>query len=143
MSKSEFEPRIVVFACNWCSYAAMDLAGTSRIQYPPNVRIVRVMCSSRVTPEMVLTALAEGADAVLITGCHPGDCHYLVGNYKTLARYTLLKNVLDELGLGDRVRLEWFSAGEGERFAQYVRSFVEEIKERVVNLQASTPEGGR
>ena len=143
MSESEFEPRIVVFACNWCSYAAMDLAGTSRIQYPPNVRIVRVMCSSRVTPEMVLTALAEGADAVLITGCHPGDCHYLVGNYKTLARYTLLKNVLDELGLGDRVRLEWFSAGEGERFAQYVRSFVEEIKERVVNLQASTPEGGR
>lgn len=143
MSESEFEPRIVVFACNWCSYAAMDLAGTSRIQYPPNVRIVRVMCSSRVTPEMVLTALAEGADAVLITGCHPGDCHYLVGNYKTLARYTLLKNVLDELGLGDRVRLEWFSAGEGERFAQYVRSFVEEIKKRVVNFQASTPEGGR
>jgi len=128
MSKSKFEPKIVVFACNWCSYAAMDLAGTSRIQYPPNARIVRVMCSSRVTPEMVLTALAEGADAVLITGCHPGDCHYLVGNYKTLARYTLLKKVLDELGLGDRVRLEWFSAGEGERFAQYVRSFVEEIK---------------
>ena len=142
MSKSMPEPKIVVFACNWCSYAAMDLAGTSRIQYPPNVRIVRVMCSSRVTPEMVLTALAEGADAVLITGCHPGDCHYLVGNYKTLARYVTLKKALDELGLGDRVRLEWFSAGEGERFAQYVRSFVEEVKKGMISPEMSAPEGG-
>ena len=141
MSKPDFEPKIIVFACNWCSYAAMDLAGTSRIQYPHNVRIVRVMCSSRVTPEMVLTALAEGADAVLITGCHPGDCHYLVGNYKTLARYTLLKKVLDDLGLGDRVRLQWFSAGEGERFAQYVRSFVEEVKKGALSPKSSTPEG--
>lgn len=125
---SQFEPRIVVFTCNWCSYAAVDLAGTSRTTYPHNVRIVRVMCSSRLTPELVLKALAEGADAVLITGCHPGDCHYISGNYKTLRRYLLLKKMLEQLGLGDRVRLAWFSAAEGERFAQFIREFVEEVR---------------
>ncbi len=125
---SGFEPKIVVFACNWCSYAGIDLAGTSRIEYPPNVSVVRVMCSSRVTPEMVLKALQRGADGVLITGCHPGDCHYITGNYNTLRRYYLLKRILNELGLGERVHLEWISASEGERFAKVAHEFVERIR---------------
>lgn len=124
----QFEPRIVVFACNWCSYAGIDLAGTSRIRYPHNVRIVKVMCSGRVHPEMVLKALMEGADGVLITGCHPGDCHYISGNYKTMRRYLLLKKVLKELGLSDRVWLEWVSASEGERWARIASAFVEHIR---------------
>ena len=117
-----------MFACNWCSYNAMDLAGTSRIQYPPNVRVIRVMCSSRVSPEMVLLALSNGADGVLITGCHPGDCHYVSGNYATLRRFKLLKKLLKELGLEKRVELEWFSASEGEKFAKYITEFVERIR---------------
>lgn len=128
MSSKNFEPRIVVFACNWCSYAGIDLAGTSRIRYPPNLRVVRVMCSSRVNPEMVLAALANGADGVLITGCHPGDCHYISGNYHTLRRYVFLKKLLKELGLEERVKLEWISASEGERFAKVASEFVEHIK---------------
>lgn len=128
MSGGEFEPRIVVFACNWCSYAGIDLAGTSRIKYPHNVRIVKVMCSGRVHPEMVLKALEEGADGVLITGCHPGDCHYISGNYKAMRRYLLLKKLLGELGLSDRVRLEWVSASEGERWARVSSDFVEHIR---------------
>jgi len=124
-----FEPRVVVFACNWCSYAGIDLAGTSRIRYPHNVRIIKVMCSSRVHPEMVLRALAEGADGVLITGCHlPADCHYISGNYKTLRRYVLLKKLLKQLGLEDRVRLEWISASEGDRWAKVATDFVEHIR---------------
>ncbi|MEM0361413.1 MAG: hydrogenase iron-sulfur subunit [Sulfolobales archaeon] len=124
----QFEPRIVVFACNWCSYAGIDLAGTSRIRYPHNVRIVKVMCSGRVHPEMVLKALREGADGVLITGCHPGDCHYISGNYKTMRRYLLLKKLLKELGLSDRVWLEWVSASEGDRWAKIASAFVEHIR---------------
>ncbi len=123
-----FEPKIVIFACNWCSYAGLDLAGTSRLSYPHNVRVVRLMCSSRVTPEMVLMALAKGADGVLITGCHPGDCHYISGNYHTMRRYFLLKKLLRQLGLEERVRLEWISASEGERAAKIITEFVEEIR---------------
>lgn len=125
---TEFEPKIIVFACNWCSYAGIDLAGTARLQYPPNVTVIKVMCSSRVTPEMVLKALERGADGVLITGCHPGDCHYISGNYHTLRRYHILKKMLKELGLDGRVRLEWVSASEGEKFARVAKEFVDEIK---------------
>lgn len=125
---SEFEPRIIVFACNWCSYAGIDLAGTSRMEYPPNLSVVRVMCSSRVSPEMILKALERGADGVLITGCHPGDCHYISGNYNTLRRYHLLKKILRELGLEERVSLEWISASEGEKFVRVAKDFVEKIR---------------
>jgi coenzyme F420-reducing hydrogenase delta subunit len=125
---SEFQPKIVVFACNWCSYAGIDLAGSSRLEYPPNLSVVRVMCSSRVSIEMILKALERGADGVLVTGCHPGDCHYITGNYNTLRRYHLLRKMLEDLGLNGRVRLEWISASEGERFAQVAKEFVEEIK---------------
>lgn len=128
MGEEGFEPRIVVFACNWCSYAGIDLAGTSRIRYPHNVRIIKTMCSGRVHPEMVLKALESGADGVLITGCHPADCHYISGNYKTMRRYLLLKKVLQELGLADRVRLEWISASEGDRWARVASEFVEHIR---------------
>ncbi len=124
----DFEPRIIVFACNWCSYAGIDLAGTLRIRYPHNVRIIRVMCSGRVHPEMVLLALYEGADGVMITGCHPGDCHYISGNYKTLMRYLLLKKLLKELNLDERVALEWISASEGDRWTKIITNFVEHIR---------------
>ncbi|PCN51043.1 methyl-viologen-reducing hydrogenase subunit delta [Candidatus Geothermarchaeota archaeon ex4572_27] len=128
MSGEKWEPKIVVFACNWCSYAGMDLAGTSRKKYPPNPRVIRVMCSSRVSPEMVIKALADGADGVLITGCHPGDCHYVTGNYQTMKRYHLLKKMLDELGFGDRVRLEWISASEADKYVKVITEFVEHIR---------------
>ncbi len=124
-----FEPRIVGILCNWCSYTGADLAGTSRMKYPPNVRVVRVMCSGRVDPTFVLKALSEGADGVLIAGCHPGDCHYINGNIKTMRRYPLLKKMLKEFGVEDkRVRLEWVSASEGDRFAQIVKDMTEDIK---------------
>ena len=128
MNGEEFEPRIIVFACNWCSYAGIDLAGTSRIRYPHNIRVVKTMCSSRVTPEMVLDALKNGADGVLITGCHPGDCHYISGNYLTLRRYYLLKKFLKQMGLGDRVALVWISASEGEKWAKVAKEFTEHIR---------------
>lgn len=124
-----FEPKIVAFCCNWCSYAGADLAGTSRMQYSPNIRIIRVMCSGRVSPLFVLKALSLGADGVLILGCHPGDCHYIEGNYKTLRRMPLLKKVLNQLGIEEeRVQLEWVSAAEGARFAEVTNSFTETIK---------------
>ncbi|MCD6457297.1 MAG: hydrogenase iron-sulfur subunit [Thermoproteales archaeon] len=128
MNGEEFEPRIIVFACNWCSYAGIDLAGTSRIRYPHNIRVVKTMCSSRVTPEMVLDALKNGADGVLITGCHPGDCHYISGNYLTLRRYYLLKKFLKQMGLEDRVALVWISASEGEKWAKVAKEFTEHIR---------------
>ncbi len=125
-----FEPKIVGFLCNWCSYAGADLAGTLRMKYPPNVRIIRVMCSGRVDPTFILKALACGADGVLICGCHPGDCHYMKGNYQTLRRIPLLKKMLKQLGVEEeRVRLEWVSASEGDRFAAIVRNMTAEIKE--------------
>ncbi len=123
------EPKIVVFACNWCSYAAMDLAGTSRMSYPPNIRVVRVMCSGRIDPQFVLKAFQEGASGVLIAGCHPGDCHYMEGNYKALRRFILLKRMLEKLGIEkERFRLEWISASEGEKFMRVANEMVEELK---------------
>jgi len=125
----KFEPKIVAFCCNWCSYAGADLAGTSRIQYSPNIRIIRVMCSGRVSPLFVLKALSVGADGVLVLGCHPGDCHYIEGNYKTLRRIPLLKKMLKQFGIEEeRVRLEWVSASEGARFAEVANSFTKTIK---------------
>ena len=122
----EFEPKIVGFLCNWCSYTGADLAGTSRIQYPPNIRVIRVMCSSSVDPIYILRALMEGADGVLIGGCHPGDCHYINGNYKARRRVVLLKNILETLGMEkERVWIRWVSASEGQKFADTVTEMVE------------------
>jgi F420-non-reducing hydrogenase iron-sulfur subunit len=124
-----FEPKIVGFLCNWCSYSGADLAGTSRIKYPPNVAIIRVMCSGRVDPVFVLKAFQSGADGVLICGCHPGECHYSEGNYKAARRIPLLKSMLAGLGIEDkRVRLEWVSASEGDRFAAVVKDMTEQIR---------------
>jgi len=129
MTESEFEPKIVGFLCNWCSYAGADLAGVSRIQYPPNLRILRVMCSGRVDPVFILEAFRSGADGVLVAGCHPGDCHYLTGNYKAENRVLMLKRFLEQLGLeSERLRLEWVSASEGERFAEIVKDMTEEVR---------------
>jgi F420-non-reducing hydrogenase iron-sulfur subunit len=130
MAKEEFEPRIIGFLCNWCSYAGADLAGVSRIQYPPNIRIIRVMCSGRIDPVFVLEAFKDGADGVLIAGCHlPSDCHYIDGNSKALKRTAMLKKALECFGIEpERLRLEWVSASEGDRFAALVREMVEEVK---------------
>jgi F420-non-reducing hydrogenase iron-sulfur subunit len=126
---SDFEPKIVGFLCNWCSYAGADLAGTSRIQYPPNIRIIRVMCSGAVDSVYVMRALLEGADAVLIAGCHPGDCHYIDGNYKARRRFVLLRSILGTLGLDeDRIFLRWVSASEGRKFAETVAQITEEVR---------------
>jgi F420-non-reducing hydrogenase iron-sulfur subunit len=125
----DFEPNIIGFLCNWCSYAGADLAGTSRIKYPPNIKSIRAMCSGRVDPVMVLEALKKGADGVLIAGCHPGDCHYQSGNYKTNRRVRLLKKHLTYMGIEpERVRFEYISASEGQKFASVVTDFVGEIK---------------
>ncbi len=125
----EYEPLIVSFCCNWCSYAGADLAGVSRLQYPPNIRIIRVMCSSMVHPNLVIEALTNGADGVLICGCHPGDCHYEDGNLKTEKRADAIFLMLEDFGLEpERFRLEWVSASEGPKFAQVAREFTEQIK---------------
>jgi len=125
-----FEPRIVGFLCNWCAYGGADLAGTSRLQYPTNVDIIRVMCSGRVDPTFVLKAFQLGADGVLICGCHPGDCHYSEGNYKTARRVPILIKLLEQFGIEpERLRLEWVSASEGERFAAIVNEMTEQIRE--------------
>lgn len=124
-----FEPKIVGILCNWCSYTGADLAGTSRKKYAPNIRIVRVMCSGRVEPQFVIKAFQKGADGVLICGCHPGDCHYQDGNKKTARRIPLLKKMLAQFGIEDeRVRLDWVSASEGDRFAAIVNDMTEEIR---------------
>ncbi len=125
-----FEPRIVCFFCKWCTYAGADLAGTSRKQYPPNGVVVRVNCSGRVDPQHILWAFREGADAVLIGGCHPGDCHYQDGNYKTMRRISLLKRMLEDFGIEpDRLRLEWISAAEGDKLVRVMNDFVKDVKE--------------
>jgi F420-non-reducing hydrogenase iron-sulfur subunit len=125
----EFEPSIVGFLCNWCSYAGADLAGTSRMKYPTNVKSIRVMCSGRVDPVFILEALTKGADGVLVAGCHPGDCHYQSGNYKTNRRIKLLKKLLIDMGIEqERVRFEYISASEGQKFASVVTDFVSELK---------------
>jgi F420-non-reducing hydrogenase iron-sulfur subunit len=130
MEPGNFEPKIIGFLCNWCAYAGADLAGISRIQYPPNIRIIRVMCSGRVDPLFVLEALKNGADGVLIGGCHPpSDCHYLSGNFKAWRRTLLLKRVLAQFGIEpERLRIEWISASEGDKFARVVKEMVEELK---------------
>ncbi len=129
-----FEPRIVAFLCNWCAYTGADLAGTSRIQYPPNVRIIRLMCSGAVDPVYVIKPLLDGADGVLIGGCHPGDCHYQEGNYKARRRVAILKNILRQMGFDEeRVWLRWISASEGQLFAETVTEMVEALKEKGPN----------
>ena len=130
MSDDNFEPKIVGFLCNWCSYRAADLAGTARISYAPNVRIIRVMCSGRVDPSFVLKALSLGADGVMIAGCHPGECHYVEQNYKAMRRYHLLKHTLQAMGIDEkRVRLVWASAAEGQQLADAIDALVEDIRQ--------------
>ena len=123
-----FEPKILGFLCNWCSYAGADLAGVSRIQYPPNLRIIRVMCTGRIDPVLPLEALANGADGVIVMGCHPGDCHYVTGNYEAERKIKMLRKLIAPLGLAERLRLEWVSASEGARFAEIVGNFTSHIK---------------
>jgi F420-non-reducing hydrogenase iron-sulfur subunit len=127
-SQKAFTPNIVAFACNWCSYAGADAAGVNRIQHSPNFRIIRTMCSGRVTPAFVLKALKAGADGVLVSGCHFGDCHYIFGNYKAVDQFEKTKALVKTLGLDEkRIRLEWVSAAEGPRWAQVINEFVEQI----------------
>jgi F420-non-reducing hydrogenase iron-sulfur subunit len=129
MSSGAFEPRLVGFLCNWCSYTGADLAGTARMTYAPNVRIIRVMCSGRVDPQFVLKAFKEGADGVLISGCHFGDCHYQEGNYKAMRRFKLLSKMLEQFGIEkERFRLEWVSAAEGNKFQHICNEFTEQIR---------------
>jgi len=129
MSENNFEPKILGFLCNWCSYRAADLAGSARIKYAPNVRIVRVMCSGRVDPTFVLKALAQGADGVMVAGCHPGECHYLEQNYKAMRRYAMLKHTLDSLGIEpERVKLVWASAAEGQQLAEAIDQLTESVR---------------
>lgn len=124
-----FEPRIVAFLCNWCSYTGADLAGTSRKKYPTNVIPIRVMCSGRVDPEFIVKAFRDGADGVLICGCHPGDCHYINGNHKTAGRYPLVKHMLAQFGINpERFHLEWVSAAEGERYARVITEMTERVR---------------
>ena len=127
---TDFEPKIIGFLCNWCSYAGADLAGVSRFQYPPNLRVIRVMCSGRVHPSYILEAFRNGADGVLVAGCHtPNDCHYISGNFKAERRVAMLKKLMTQLGLEpERLRLEWISAAEGEKFAKVMREMVSDLK---------------
>ena len=128
-SSKPFNPRIVAFFCNWCTYTAADLAGTARMTYAPNVRVVRIMCSGRLDPQFILKALRNGADGVLIGGCHPGDCHYQEGNYKALRRFTLLKKLLADMGIEDeRVRLEWIAASEGDKVQRVINEMTETVR---------------
>lgn len=129
MTEEKFEPVIVGFTCNWCSYRAADLAGTSRTKYPPNIRLIRLMCSGRLDPTFVIKAFAEGADGVMITGCHPGECHYLEQNYKALRRFLLLKRTLVAMGIeADRLHLAWASAAEGLQLAKEITELVERVR---------------
>ena len=126
--KDNSKPKIIAFCCNWCSYAGADAAGTARLQIKPHLRVIRTMCSSRIDPELILESFKKGAWGVLVAGCHPGDCHYVNGNYKTQRRIALLKKLLEELGIeSKRVRLEWISANEGGKFQKVVNEFVDEI----------------
>jgi len=127
--QKDFQPKIIGFLCNWCTYTGADLAGTSRLQYPPSILPIRVMCSSRVDPLFLILSILRGADAVLIGGCHPGDCHYQEGNYYARRRFALLRKVFDSFGLeSDRIRLSWISASEGPRFAEVVTEYTDKIK---------------
>lgn len=127
---SEFEPNIVAFLCNWCTYAGADLAGTSRMKYPPNVKVIRLMCSGRLNPLFIVNALQQGADGVLIGGCHPGDCHYAQGNFFTRRRFPLMKNILEYIGIDPRrVKLAWVSASEGQKFADVITDITRDVEE--------------
>ena len=127
---NDWQPKILAFLCNWCSYAGADLAGVSRIQYPPNVRVVRVPCSGRVNPIFILKSLQNGFDGVLVSGCHPGDCHYISGNYVARRKFAVLKTLLEFMGLEPgRVQFSWVSAGEGEKFAQVITKVTEDVKQ--------------
>ena len=127
--EEDFEPLVIAFCCNWCSYAGADLAGTSRLQYPPNIRIIRVMCSGMVHPNVIMDAFTKGADGVIMCGCHPGDCHYLEGNLKAEKRAEAIDLLMEDFGLEpERFRLEWVSASEGPRFAQVMTEMVESVK---------------
>jgi F420-non-reducing hydrogenase iron-sulfur subunit len=126
---TEFEPKILAFLCNWCSYAGADLAGVSRFQYPPAVRIIRVPCSGRINPLYIVKALQNGFDAVLVSGCHPGDCHYITGNYYARRKFALVKRYLEYLGFEpERVQFSWVSAAEGARFAQIIKKITDDVK---------------
>ena len=128
-NKTKFEPKILAFCCNWCSYAGADLAGLSRLKYPPNIRIIRTMCSGRVDPQFILDAFDTGVDGVLIAACHLGDCHYISQNYKTYKRFVLLQRILEDMGIEkERFRLEFISAGEGNKFANTVIDMVDKLK---------------
>jgi F420-non-reducing hydrogenase iron-sulfur subunit len=151
VSETPFEPKIVAFFCTWCTYTAADLAGISRMAYAPNVRVIRLMCSGRLDPQFVLAAFRDGADGVLVGGCHPGDCHYQEGNYKTLRRVELLRAVLRDLGVEDeRLRLEWISASEGEKVQRVCNEMTEELRSlgplrlapRAEALAGASAEGG-
>lgn len=125
----QWEPKIIAFLCSWCSYAGADLAGVSRLQYPSNIRIVRVPCSGRVNPFFIVKSLQQGWDGVLVSGCHPGDCHYLTGNYYARRRFAILKNMLEYIGIEEgRVHFSWVSAGEGQKFSQVVKEVSESVK---------------
>jgi len=140
-----FEPKIVAFFCNWCTYTAADLAGISRKQYSPNVRVVRLMCSGRVDPQFVLAAFYQGADGVLVGGCHPGDCHYQEGNYKARRRVELLRALLREMGIEqERLRLEWISASEGEKLSRVCNEMTEQVRQLgPLRLLRPAPEAGK
>lgn len=129
MNDKTFEPTIIGFTCNWCSYRAADTAGTARVKYAPNVRLIRLMCSGRLDPTFVFKAFANGADGVMVTGCHPGDCHYVEQNYKALRRFILMKRVLVQMGIDPgRIKLLWASAAEGAILAAEINRFVEEVR---------------
>jgi len=129
MSDENFQPKIVGFMCNWCSYRAADLAGSARIKFPPNVRIIRVMCSGRIDPTFVLKALSMGADGVMLAGCHPGECHYVDQNYKAMRRFGMIEHTLRAMGIEqDRVRLIWASAAEGQYLAEAITKLVEDVR---------------
>ncbi|MFQ5840936.1 MAG: hydrogenase iron-sulfur subunit [Thermodesulfobacteriota bacterium] len=129
-NKEDFEPKIIAFLCNWCSYAGADLAGVGRLQYPPNTRTIRVMCTGTISPHHILKAFQKGADGVIVSGCHIGDCHYLKGNYMTIKRVAILKELLRFTGFQEeRLHLDWVSASEGVKFAELIRNFTQRIKE--------------
>ena len=131
MTETGFEPKIIAFVCNWCSYAGADIAGSMKLHYTPNVKLIRVMCSGRVDPEFIMEAFQGGADGVMVLGCHPGDCHYIEGNYNTLKRYNMLKPLLDQFNIEqDRLYLDWISASEGEKFARVM----DEMNDRITRL---------
>jgi F420-non-reducing hydrogenase iron-sulfur subunit len=128
VNENRYEPKIIAFMCNWCTYGAADLAGVGRMNYPPNIRAIRVMCSATVSPHHILKAFQTGADGVLVGGCHIGDCHYICGNYMTIKRMTFLQHLLKFMGLEDRLHLEWISSAEAQKFVQVVSDFTEKIR---------------